>query len=225
MNIDWTITIAVFLLFVAWSFTFYSSLVTTSSQPLGIIADDVENRILKFLTIDSYEVLIRVNSSVQASNAVLFFNFTWPDETKNATRIYSGNTLLGCTITGNTVYWRSDLVNASLNYFTMTFSNRTAAMNCSASFAIVNETQAIPWAMEKRRLLSQNRTDTMNSTEYNIFRESLGITNEFRIEINTTGNITAYGQTLPVVRNVFVRESWTKVEEDNQEAKMSIMVW
>jgi len=225
MNIDWTITIAVFLIFVVWSINYYLSLFETAPMPLEKEADIVKDKIIEYLTVDGYRVPMKLNSTNTTNNAALFMNFTWPDSTKNSTRIFFANgTSLTCNIIGDVLYWQLNLTNITYD-FVMRFANQSIDLRCNTSFTIANETKTIPQAMEKSRILSQDRINEMTSTGYGDFKNSLSITRDFRLEINISGNITNYGLNLPSIRNIFVKEYWNTIEETGEKTKVSVMTW
>jgi len=225
MNIDWIVTIALFLVFVAWSFTFYASLFTEKGTPLQEEIDTVNDKIMDFLKIDVYNVPIRYNSTNETENAVLYLNFTWPSGTKNSTRILQDSTSLSCQFIGDTVYWQADLINTTFNYFSMQFSNKTASLNCTSSFSIQDELKTISWAMEKKKLVSQGKIDEMTALSYTDFKNNLSISRDFRVEINISGTETNYGKTLPLVRDIYVKETESELEETGDNLNVRVLVW
>lgn len=229
MNVDWIITIVFFLIFVAWAFTFYASLFTEKAAPLEEAVDTVNDKMLNFLMLDVYKVPIKFNSSNETNNSVLFFNFTWPDGTKNSTRIFQDSSSLPCQIIDNvydgTIYWEANLTNLTFNYFSMQFSNKTSNLSCSYSFSKGNETQAMPWVMEKKRLVSQDKINEMTNSSYGNFKNSLSISRDFRIELNISGTETNYGLTEPLIRNVYVKETGSKIEETGENVTIRVLVW
>jgi hypothetical protein len=225
MKVDWIITIVFFLAFVAWAFTFYASLFTEEANPLGEAVDIVNDRVVNFLTIEVYEVPIRYNSTNETNNSVLFFNFTWPDQTKNSTRMLQNSASLPCQMSGDTIYWQANLTNLTLNYFTMQFSNKTSSVNCSDSFTIQNELHAMPWTMEKKRLVSQDKINEMTGLSYPDFKSSLPVSRDFRVELNISGTVTNYGLTEPLIRDVYVRETYTRIDETEENVTVRVLVW
>lgn len=226
MNIDWLIAIVVFLGFVTWAFGYYMTFFNVGGTSLEDMAYDISDKVLDFLTIDVYEVPIKVDSSQNISGQVLYFSFTWPDDTKNSTRIVSGIMSFGCNITGNTVYWSPDLEEGE-NYFFMRFKNQSMDLFCvddTVNITDENRTQVIPWVMERKKLVSQERIDEMNSTDYFTFKNIIGVSRDFRIEIENGLNMS-YGLSVPEFSNVYVKETWNKIEEYDKKIKIRVLVW
>lgn len=213
-----------FIGFVVWALSFYSSFFTGVAD-ISSFADITNGRILENLTIDSYEVPIRYNSSNMTSNTVLHFDFVWPEDTQNTTKIFSGTTEITCSILNNVIYFETDLTNLTYNYFKMTFSKKNVTANCANFAPAHNRTQIVPWAMQKKSLISQSIINMMTNLTYADYKSQLGITRDFRIEINESGTETNYGLPLPNNRNVYSRETTTRLEETNSEVDITVMVW
>jgi hypothetical protein len=238
VSIDWIMAMTVFILLVAWSFTYYAGLFDQASQPVSNIADTINDKIVDFLETDSYDVIVRHNLSAVQSDAIIHLNMTWPDQTQNTVQVHSGTSVgnnLTCNITNGELYWKSDLV-AGENFFLVHFSNRTASLNCTSTQAQVDIyasdiNNTVAWAMVKRNLFAQSNIDRFNSThasyiEYNIFKSNENIEREFRVEIyNETSLLLAYGRILPLGSNVYTRETWSMIEESREKINMSVMAW
>ncbi len=225
MKVDWIITMALFLAFVAWSFSFYMSLFTEKASPLEEAVDIIRDKIMDFLMIDSYRVPIRYNSTNETTNSILYFNFTWPAGTKSSARIFQDGTLLYCRVENDSIYWKADLTNLTYNYFEMRFSNTSTGCSSGEIFIIENELQAIPWAMEKKKLVSQSKINEMTNASYNDFKNNLSITRDLRVEINVSGTETIYGKTLPLIRDVYVKETESELEDTGETVTVRVLVW
>lgn len=224
MQIDWIIAITVFLVFTAWAFSYYSTLFPKISEPLESAVFLIQDKLLDWLEIDVYKVPIRFSSTNSTTSSVLYFDFLWPTGTKNSTTILKDSTQLLCEISDNRIYWQDDL-DEGVNYFSMEFANVSTTLNCTANLnkSIVNQTT--PWAEEKKQLISQSKINEMQATSYDDFKDSLGITMDFRIEIETNTSTTSYGKTIPSDRNVWVVVTSNKIWESGKIANVSIAVW
>lgn len=238
VSIDWIMAMTIFVLLVAWSFTYYTGLFDQSSQPVSNIADTVNDKIVNFLEIDSYDVIVRSNITANQAGAVLHLNMTWPGQTQNTVQVYSGTSVgnnMTCNITNGELYWTSDLL-AGENFFLVHFSNRTTNLNCTSTQAQVDIyasdiNNTVAWAMVKRNLFAQSNINKLDSTHgsyinYNTFKSNENIQRDFRVEIyNETSLLIAYGETLPLGSNVYTRETWSMIEESREKMNMSVMVW
>ncbi len=226
MHVDMIIAFSVFLIFVIWGFSYYSTIFADTGENMGNILSSVYEKVLGFLAINVYDTPVHYNSTGPASNAVLYLTYTWSSGTKNSTRILLNGQQLPCIISGNTLYWQTDLV-AGTNYFVMRTTNQDENMNCIGGFDTGNANQTIPWVEETKQMISQNRIDRMESMDYVAFKNILGIDRNFRIEINRTetGNMTVYGADLPPITNVYSKQSWYKIFESNQKAELTVSVW
>jgi len=224
-NIEWVITIGIFLAFVVWAFSFYTSFFPDSPTHASEFVDIINGKVLDFIMVDTYSVPIRVNHTLEETDVVLNFTYVWPGISKNSTRIYRGPTELPCQIIGDDIYFQSDLTNLTYNYFTMTYTNISMEQRCSGTFDIENSNLTFPWAAEHVKLLSQSKINEMTNQSYQDFKTNLSISRDFRIEINVSGTEINFGSAVPNNRNVYVKETFTKLEETNGAVDIRVLVW
>ncbi|MBU0530600.1 MAG: hypothetical protein ABIH52_03915 [Candidatus Aenigmatarchaeota archaeon] len=224
-HVDWLVTIGVFLSFVIWAFSFYMSFFPNTGTPASDFADIINDKVLDFLFTESYSVPLRVNSTLEETDAIVNFTFIWPGDSKESTRIYSGVTIKDCIISGDVVYFQSDLTNLTHNHFTITFSNLSMAQRCSGSFNTENATYAVPWSHEMIKIISQQKINEMTNQSFVDFRNNLSVNRDFRVEINASGVETNFGYPTPKNRNIYVRETFTKQEENNADTDIRVLVW
>jgi hypothetical protein len=224
MRLDWIVAITLFLFFVSWSFIYYTEFFTEKSEPLTNVATMVSDKIVGFLQTDVYRVPVRFNSSNTTINSVLYLDFIWPDGTKNSTRMFSGDDQLLCNISDNTMYWLSNLTQGE-NYFLMKFAESNTTMNCNASISTQHISKTVPWVQEKKTLISQLKIDEMLNTDYNSFRDSLDINQNFRVELEINESTTTYGLNPPLLSDIRVEETNSMIWENNQKIKIRVLVW
>ena len=232
MDLDWIISIAAFLVFVSWALFFYTNAVlpVQTGEQGSLLA--VNQKVVDFLTVEVRESDIRVVATVANENSSVFF-LTYPwSFGKNTTRVFnSSGGQLGCYMWAhnNTLYFRGNLTvggdPTTNNYFKMRYRNESTAMNCTTSFAIVNESGVVAWPAKPLRLLSIAQITTMNTTAYDTFRQQLSVTRNFRVELNISGAVTTYGPNLPGASNVYATSVNSLVEETNQNATVRVMSW
>jgi len=225
MNIDWTVAFGVFLVFVIWAFAFYGQLFVAEEDSLASAMEKISDSLLDNLTVSVHSMPIKVNySNVSVSNAVLYFEYRWPFG-KNTTKIYKGSDSQTCNITGNKVYWQSDM-DAFLNYFRMEYSEQKANLSCTGGFSVVNETQVVPFAAEEQEKISLAKINEMNATNYSSFKSILGILRDFNITIkNSSATIMSYGLPPPGVSNVFSKKVMRRLEDRDENITIVFLTW
>ncbi|UCD06893.1 MAG: hypothetical protein JSW41_03590 [Candidatus Aenigmatarchaeota archaeon] len=221
MNIDWIIAIALFLIFVSWSFVYYMGFFSiTPDMRAGV--EGISDKVMDFLSIDVYDVPAVFNST-EVGSRVLYMDFSWPGYSKNSTRIFSGNQSLPCYISGNRVYWQADLIQGE-NKFEMRYYDENVSLFCNSSFSLANATQVIPWVSEKNKAISQTKINQMLATNFYSFRNLLGISQDFRVELEINNVTTGYGTTPPLGYDVYVKETHG-IKEDNNVVKIRVLTW
>lgn len=224
-HIEWIITIGVFLSFVVWSLSFYFSFFPDEPTLTPHFADLINEDIKEFLFVETYAVPIKFNSSVQEPDQEINFTYTWP-VSSNTIRIYnSTGSTMPCIISGDVIYFQTNTVNTTYNFFRMTYSNLSMSARCTGSFGLENATEVVPFSAEMIKLISQNKINEMTNQSYDAFKQNLSISHNFRIEINESGTETNFGPTLPQSSNIYVRETFTKMEESGQDVDMRVLVW
>ncbi len=221
MEIDWIIAIGLFLILVAWSFVYYMGFFAITPD-LGAGVQGISGKVMNYLEIEAYDTPITYDSTENGTR-VLYTDFTWPDYSSNSTKIFSGNQSLPCMIFGNRVYWQAD-VGIGENKFVMRYHTQNTTLNCDSSFPLVNTTQVIPWAAEKDTLVSQDRIDQMFATDFRAFAAGLGISQDFRIEIETDSSTTDYGSAVLPGYNIYVKEN-PGMTENNEKVTVRVLTW
>ncbi|GEM_PF-800815 len=223
VSVDWAVGIGVFLIFVAISFSYYSSVFPPGDGTLEDASLYAADQILDEIKVDVYDVPVVFDSPSSASDQVLYFNYTWPYG-KNTTMVYSGGTSLPCYISGDTVYWEADL-SAGRNHFMMRYSNQSVPMRCTSSLSISQINKTAPWAEEHHRMFSQSQITAMSGTPYGTFSDRLNLNMDFRIYINESGTVTEYGIIPPNSTSVRVLRRWGTMEDTGNDVEVRILVW
>jgi hypothetical protein len=219
MNVDWAVAVSVFLVFVGIGFAYYWGFFEDRPDSIGISLDDANRKVLDFLTVDSWKVPVRYNSS-SAGIVVMYFDFQWPEGTKNSARILDSGLPLSCMFQGDRLYFQADVQNGN-NDFEVTFANISSPMLCNSALDTSGSYPAVPWVSEKTRLVSQSRIDQMLGTDYSQFRQSLEILRNFRVEAGTS----SYGPSAPSYTNTYVKETRSLIQETGQPVTVRVMVW
>jgi hypothetical protein len=222
MNFDWAVAVSVFLIFIGMGFAYYWGLFEANPDPIGISLDSMNSKVLGFLEVDSWETPVRYNSSA-AGLQILYLDFSWPSGTENSTRILDSGLPLDCMLQAGRLYFQANADEGD-NDFLMTFSNASGPPACDYILETAGANQSVPWASEMFRRISQSRISQMLATEYVQFRQYLGITRNFRVEIDS-GSTSAYGPQAPNYTSTYVRETHSQMQETGQPVTVRVMVW
>lgn len=221
MNIDWIIAIGLFIVFVAWSFVFYLGSFSFAPDVMGGV-EGISSRVIGSLCIDVYENPI-VHDSASNGSVVLYADFSWPQYAKNSTNVFSGSQPLPCIISGDRIYWQADLVEGR-NSFDIRYHTENVSLQCDSSFPLANATQVIPWVSGKSRAISQSRISDMLAMDFSELSAGLGISQDFRVEIDKDGMTTAYGKLPPLGYDVYVKETQSQTES-REQITIRVLTW
>ena len=225
MDVDWIVGIMVFLVFVGWAFSYYFALFEEEGSQFGFVAEIEREKIMDFLSADVYEAPVKYDSPDVVNNGVLKAKSVWYSGEKNSTRVFSGDQSLPCRVSGDDLYWEADLASGS-NYFRIQIADVNETMNCTGTFGISSFNLTIPWAFEKRTVLSLTKMNEMENTEYEAFRGSLGLNEDFRIKAEKSGGDTEYGKSIPEgAVNVNSKESRNLAFETSEIVNVTIAIW
>lgn len=224
MNLDWVIAMGVFLAFAAWAFALYADLVAVDPQPPEAALELVADRVLDNLTVLVHELPVNVNySNASASGVVLYVDYRWPFG-KNGTRVLKSGSAQDCNLTGDRLVWRSDLT-PDVNSFVIRYADRGASLACTGTFAVVNETQAFPFAVQQSMALSHARMIDLARVNLSLFKAQNRLERDFNITIENGSVLLSYGLPPPPAGDVFARTRHSRVEETGGNATVRILVW
>ena len=225
MDIDWVVAIGVFLVFTAWAFVYYGQLFKGGEESVAEALELVSDKVVDNLSVNVHFIPLKVNiSNGSLSNKVLTFEYRWPFG-RNSTKILRDGISQSCNITGNNIYWQSNLA-AFANYFKMKYSEQEANLSCTGGFTVVNESPVIPFAVEEGKQVSRARISQMNATNYSVFKASLGINRDFNITItNVSATVVSYGLPPPRGRDVFSKRVFSRIEETEENVTIRFLTW
>jgi len=201
------VAVAVFFFFLVWAFSYYYSILPDVVDNFSLAANEVFYKIINNIFVDAYEIPVKFYSE-NPTNAVLYAKLTY---IPNSTMVFSGEQQLSCEIDGNRIYWSADLTNGE-NYFKIKYVNINTPVNCDSSFSALNKSNAnitIPWSAEKTYVFSQQKINEFFNCssdcdyKYRIFKENLGINEDFNLRILGGINLT-FGKKPPANRDVYV---------------------
>jgi len=225
--IDWIIGFFIFIVFLSWSFQYYSTLFRYKGTPLDQAALGINSVILGNVTNNVYETPVSYFSPDQTTS-VMHAYYSWKSADEQRTTMVFSNVSaqLPCKIDSGVLYWQAAVI-AGQNNFTIRVSNRTEpTMNCTGTFSTTNSNLTLPRAGDLRVMLSQDAIDAMVATGYDSFRANNGINRDFRITFAVSGgSTTAYGAVPPNTSNVFSEEKWFKIEETSGNARVTTLIW
>jgi len=231
-HVDWLITIGVFLVFVAWAFSFYFSFFPDSRVSTSDFADIINEKVIDYLFIESYRVEGSYYVAGLTTEVVMNITYAWPnvtENTKNSTRVYlrtpQGTTAQpDCIISGDNISFKTDF-NAGTSYIIITYSNASMPMRCSGTFNVTTDNRTNLGVAEKTDIISQVMINEMTNFTYEDFKNNLSVSRDFRVEINTSGVYTNFGSPLPKNRDIYVRETFSRLEETDAEVDVRVLIW
>jgi hypothetical protein len=225
MEVDWVVGIFVFLVFIGWAFSYYFAIFQENASRFETTAEAGQRNVMGFISVDVYEAPVKYYSNGPVANGVLKAKSVWYSGEKNSTMVFAGGSPLPCRIDGDDLYWQADL-SAGNNYFTITTANVNTTMNCTAAFAISSFNLTVPWALERKTMVSLTRINEMANTSYDGFRNSLGMNQNFRFRMERAGGDIAYGKSGPSGPvNVNSKKTEWKIYETQEKANITVAVW
>jgi hypothetical protein len=220
MNIDWMVAIVTFLILTVFSFNYYTGFFTAQAD-LGMAAEAVNDRVINSMLTQSYSLPVYYYSPGQQSGKVLYTDFVWPQGTRESTRILLNGVEQPCLISGDRVYWQSNLINGA-NIFTMTFANVTATLHCQDNVTIQDEDEATPWSMETKESIAQNKLNIMSLLGYEEYRKVISVSRDMRIEVS---NGFSLGPQPPQNIDVYAFQMNSTIAETAQDVQIRVLVW
>ncbi|NOX71296.1 MAG: hypothetical protein GXO64_01170 [Candidatus Micrarchaeota archaeon] len=227
MDIDGILAIAIFVLIVSWSFTFYYGLFAHEDDIQQYTIDTTAGKIMNYITVDTYKIPVTFTSQQNLTDHVFYFRHIW-DVSGNSTMVYDENgTQVSCEFFNDTIYWMSDITAGHEYYFEVRYAAGNLPKNCTKTtyHNAVNKTKVVPWAEEKTVMISQYMMNQMNGTNYYQFRSEQDISDDFRLEVLTGSNSFVYGIPVPSNRNVFALTFKRPVWESGEDSDITLNIW
>jgi hypothetical protein len=221
MDADGIIAVAVFFFFLVWAVSFYYTTFGQQTGNFAASAAEIQNKILDHISSDAYKIPVEFYTE-NATDVVLYAKLA---EIPNSTTIHSGDDIIDCEIDGNNIYWSASL-SSGYSYFTIEYFNETSEMICTADFSADQKSaanQTISWSAEKYSVFSTQKLDEMEAADYDIFKQDVGVSEDFRLEFSGGLNLT-YGRSVPSNRDVQSIERTGRLDTD-QYVNVTLMVW
>jgi hypothetical protein len=217
MYLDWIIALAVFVVFFAWSMVYYTNIL----RPITFEIPDISGDIISFLSIQSWTIPVKFTSANDTNGTVLYATLIWPDGTINSTKVWNGSQYMACNITGNKIYWLTNLT-AGDNYFFITFYNQSEPLNCSSELNLTIANLTIPGVAEKSMPISTKKLNQLLNSNYTEIKRAITNRNFALIVDWMNGSIVSYGPN--ATGNVLYKQIFTKTE-NGQNLKLKILIW
>ncbi|MBI2675738.1 MAG: hypothetical protein HYX24_04730 [Candidatus Aenigmarchaeota archaeon] len=219
MHIDWIVSITIFLVAIAYAFSYYVSFFDTG---LEADPDAAFEAIMKELKTEVIETPAIFETSEPEGFRLIYSPFPFEAPQEDIRVHDSEGKKLGCMLAGGRLYW---LANTSIgrNRYRVSFANGTAG-GCSSFFQAANESLASLMLQERGMEFSREKIERLMASGYESLKKSLGLP-DFRLELEAGGSRSSYGQALPGNRNIFSRESKGRVYETGEKVSLRMMVW
>jgi hypothetical protein len=225
MDVDSIVGIFVFLVFVTWGFSYYFMLFEESENIFGVVAGIERDKIIEYMSSDVFEIPVMYNSPDDVNNGVLKAKSIWYHGERNATNVFSGGQSLPCRVSGDDLYWESDLTTGP-NYFKIQIADLEKPMNCSGTFSISSFNLTEPWVFENKKMISLTKINDMMNMSYDDFKEAISVNEDFKIKIERAGGDIEYGKSIPEgPANVVSKQMERKIFETSEIVNITVAVW
>lgn len=220
MNVDWAVAIGVFVLFVGWSFIYYTGFFVERID-LSQGMDTLTEKVLETLEGAEYKMPVRYDSP-QAGQGVLYAELYLPDIQEGQFRVLDDGGEPECMLSGDRLYWQDDL-DLGANRFEIVYSDLDLG-GCSGSFGTSGANQTFPLSAVKKKKVSRLRLSELQTMRYELFQQSLGIRNDIRVEWD--GDLQgSFGPVPPGNRDVFVKEFSRPLLEMPGAVGIRVLAW
>jgi hypothetical protein len=220
MNVDWAVAIGVFVLFVGWSFIYYTGFFVERidiSQGL----DSLSEKVLETLEGAEYRMPVRY-SSPRAGQGVLYADLFLPGFQESQFKVLGDGLEQECMLSGDRLYWEDGL-DLGENNFDIVYSDLDIN-GCDGSFSVAGANQTFPLSAVKNVKVSQLRLSELQAMRYEIFQQSMGIQNNVRVEWD--GDLQgSFGPIPPGNRDVFVKETSRPLLEVTGTVNIRVFAW
>lgn len=228
MNIDSILAIAVFVLVITWSFTYYFGMFEDKEDLTKYAVEIVGNKIMNYISVDTYSIPVSFESTSNLTSHAFYFDYLWKNGTGNSSRVLSSSgSSVDCELYGNGIYWTRDITDGETYDYEIMYAAADLPQNCTETtyHSLTNRTKVIPHAEEKTEMISRYKMDLMNATSYYQFKSEQGIAEDFRVEITTQGSTFVYGIPVPQNRNVYSVIHKREIWESGKDAEILINLW
>jgi hypothetical protein len=223
MNVDWLVAITTFLVLVIFAFNYYSAFFTADTD-MSTQVTMIQNSVFGMVQADTSRLPVHYNSTEALPGKVLYFDYQWPENTKNSARVSLSGSSLQCTFVGDRLYFLSD-VNEGPNVFVVSYVEGDFPLGCDDSFTVQDESKAVPWVPETVKQVTQETIDSLRLVGYSEFRNSIGVMRDFRIEFVNASGTLEYGRKVPENINVYVSEKNSRLFDTGEDMRVRVLVW
>jgi hypothetical protein len=225
MDADWVVGMLVFIVFTGWALSYYFAFFQADVSDFETAAEAGQSKVMDFVSVPVYEIPVRYYSNGPVTDGVLKAKSIWYSGEKNSTIVFSAGSPLPCRIDGDDLYWQADLSDG-YNNFTIATADANSTANCTGAFGISSSNQTEPWVAEEGRMISLARISEMAGMEYDEFRSSLGMNQNFMFTIKSAGLETEYGKSIPSGPvDVNLKTTEWRIYETREKANVTIAVW
>ena len=214
--------LVIFIIFITWSLSFYIALIPETNESEMKAAEITKEKIINYLTSDVFKVPVIFNSG-SSGLTVLHADNLWYSGNKTTTRVFFEGIEQECIISGDTLFWQSD-VSAGQNIFEIKFSENNEPQNCSGNFSVVNSTLAVPGVIEISDRVSNYSVQDMLNTSYEEFTQSLRISENFYLSLRSAPLNVTYGNNVSRAENIFPIK-YENAFWDGEPVTIMISVW
>ncbi|MFH1445112.1 MAG: hypothetical protein ABIF08_01380 [Nanoarchaeota archaeon] len=231
MNIDWVVAIGMFIAVVAWSFTFYADFFDFKTEPLSDVLNSISDKFVDYLTTDTYVVYANYTntSKLGAGTFNFYMDMDFPEGTNFSTRVYKEGVLISavsCEVRTNQVLFQAIVTPSNNTEFTIKFQNISGSSFCNPDTPLSRDIKLKPSAKEKMLMVSQTKINELNAMSYYDIQGNLSINRPFRVELEVNETVSnIFGLLPPNSTNVYVKEVWNKILDDDNRVLIRTMVW
>lgn len=220
MNVDWAVAIGVFVMFVGWSFVYYTGFFNQTTD-VSQSMEALSSNLLDLIGTDRYTMPAYYDSP-SSGQAILYADLGLPSEAEGTIKVSDPGGNLDCMLDSGILYWDADL-SVGQNDFEILYSDVDLG-GCGDTLATSGANQTFPLSQVKEKVISQTTLLSLQSVPYNNFLESVGSRQEMRLEWSgpISGN---YGPQPPGNRDVSALELSRPLLETGELLNLRLLVW
>jgi hypothetical protein len=230
MRVDWVIAVVTFVVFVGWSFSYYSLYSEGKTVPRFQAALVDGGRVVDYMLVGMRSMPTGFTAGDDTENVTLWAYMNWSSSEKNSTRVVTqqlSNQSLPCMISGDKLYW-NDNVSSGENFYFIEQAPVDIALNCDAQLAPIEDNQTALWAAETRSFFSDARNSQIcaqMNTSYDAVKAETGAAFDFSVTIESGGSPLSCGPAVPGGgREVYVFPATGKSWEGG-DVNVTVRLW
>jgi hypothetical protein len=202
MRVDWVIAVVTFVVFVGWSFSYYSLYSAGRTVPMYQAALADGEKVVDYMLVSASSTPTVFSSPGDMENVTVWAYMNWTEGEGNSTRVVTGRLSaqsLPCMISGDRLYW-NDNVSSGDNYYFIEQAWLDTSLNCDAQLPQTDDNQTALWAAEGLRLFSHTRNLQLCSQlngSYASLKAGMGAAFDFNVLIESGGARYSCGPKAP----------------------------